>query len=112
MVSMMRLIASQRNSWLLARTGAAIMPTGLHPVATDGHRAPPCGVGLASVYQKQTAFGVGTWPKPSRTGDSKGVPGKHRANSSPRVPAECQLPVHSTSAHRRAKSHGFDEALQ
>src|SRR4051812_22650021 len=106
------LVVSEHNSSYRALMGAAVVSTGLHPVATNCHRAPPCTVGLASVYQKQSAFRVGAWPKPPGTGDPKGVPGEHRAYRSPRAPVEGQTPVHATSAHRRAKGDGSEEALQ
>src|SRR3954468_14980096 len=112
MVSITNSVASEHISSLLGRTGASVVPTGLHPVATNCHRAPPCRIGLASVYQKQSALRVGTWPKSSRTGDPEGVPGEHRAYRPPGAFVECQPPVHAASSHRRAKGYGLDEALQ
>src|ERR1044072_8590575 len=56
------------------------MTAGLHPVAADGHRAPPGGVGLAAVYEEQAAFVVGARAQPSRAPPGQRVPGQDGAD--------------------------------
>jgi hypothetical protein len=52
---------------LATRVRAPIVSAGLHPVAADGHRAPPRRVGLAPVDQEQPAFGVRALAQPPWT---------------------------------------------
>ncbi len=112
MVSTAKLVAAVPLSLVISRPGTAIMPARLHPVAADGHRAPPGGVGLTAVDQKQPALVVRTWPQPARAGYPQPIPRQHGARSAFGRNAGDEPPLQPVAVDLRSQRSGLDEPLQ
>ena len=97
---------------VLAGVRTAIVPPGLHPVAADGHRAPPRGVGLAPVDQEQPALGVRTWPKAPWTRYPQGIPRQHRPDRARRYVARLDPPIQSVRSRDRPQRDPGEELLE
>ena len=98
---------------VLAGVRTPVVPSGLHPVAADGHRTPPRGVGLAAVDQEQPALGVRTRPQAARDWRSAGHPTPAPPVTAPRVrrPTSIRQSNPSAPATGRSATAG-DERLE
>ena len=88
----------------VARARSSVVPTRLHAVAADGHRAPAGGVRLAAVDEEPPAFRVRARPEPAGAGDPQRVPGQHGARRplGPPSTARCQSMPSRRRGGRRA----------
>ena len=88
------------------------MTAGLHPVAADGHRAPPGGVGLAAIDEEQAAFVVGARAQPSRALPGQRVPGQDGADGQLAVGGDAEGPADPAVVDGRDGGHALQFRLE
>ena len=112
MVSITDTVAAASVLLAIGRPSAAVVSARLHPVAADGHRAPPRVIGLAAVDQEQPALGVRARAQPAglEIRSASHASTARAAPSGPPSTSSCQS--NPSAPADRAQLHGARNALQ